>query len=399
MYVDHAATTPVRAEVLAAMLPYFSEEWGNPSSLYGPGRRAAQAVLRARETLADIFGCAREEIVFTGSGSEGANLAIKGVALAAAAQGKRHLITSRVEHHAVLDTCRWLATNTGCQLTEIEVDEFGSIDLEHLERAITDQTALVSVMYANNEVGTVQPIAEVVRIAHARGVPVHTDAVQAAGHLALDVDMLGVDLLSIAAHKFYGPKGVGALYVRRGTRLLPQTQGGGQERGRRSGTENVAGAVGMAEALALAQDERAALGPNLQAMSSRLLAELPERIARCRATGHPSKRLPGHASFVFEGVEIAPILLGLDRRDIWASSGSACTSRSSEPSHVLIAMGTPREWVFGALRLTFGIDNSPTDVDALLAAIPELIAAARPRGATSSTNGSPSGEALVRSVV
>src|SRR5438034_75762 len=188
MYVDHAATTPVRAEVLAAMLPYFSEEWGNPSSLYGPGRRAAQAVVRARNTLADIFGCTREEIVFTGSGSEGANLAIKGVALAAAASGKRHLITSRVEHHAVLDTCRWLASNAGFHLTEIEVDEFGQLDLDHLARAMTDQTALVSIMYANNEVGTIQPIADVVRIAHARGVPVHTDAVQAAGHLPLDVE-------------------------------------------------------------------------------------------------------------------------------------------------------------------------------------------------------------------
>ena len=379
MYVDHAATTPVRAEVLAAMLPYFAQEWGNPSSLYGPGRRAAQAVLRARETLADIFGCSREEIVFTGSGSEGSNLAIKGVALAAAASGKRHLITTRIEHHAVLDTCRWLATNAGFRLTEIDVDQLGSLDLDQLERALTDQTALVSVMYANNEVGTVQPIEAVVRIAHKRGVPVHTDAVQAAGHLELDVDALGVDLMSVAAHKFYGPKGVGALYVRRGTRLLPQTQGGGQERGRRSGTENVAGVVGMAEALALAQDERAVLAPKLQAMSRRVLAELPDRVAGCQVTGHPTRRLPGHASFVIEGVEIAPILLGLDRYDIWASSGSACTSRSSEPSHVLVAMGLAREWVFGGLRLTFGRDNNEADVDALLEAIPPLVIEARPR--------------------
>ena len=384
MYVDHAATTPVRPEVLAAMLPYFADEWGNPSSVYGPGRRAAQAITRARDTLADIFDCAREEIVFTGSGSEGANLAIKGVAQAAALDGKRHLITSRVEHHAVLDTCRWLAKFAGFNLTEIEVDEHGTLDLDQLEREITSQTALVSIMYANNEVGTIQPIQDVVRIAHERGVPVHTDAVQAAGHLSLDVEALGVDLMSIAAHKFYGPKAVGALYIRRGTRLLPQTQGGGQERGRRSGTENVAGAVGMAEALARAQDERASTSPRLRELSSRMLRELPRRVAGCRVTGHPTRRLPGHASFVFDGIEIAPVLLGLDRHDIWASSGSACTSASSEPSHVLVAMGLSREWVFGALRLTFGIENTAADVDALLEAIPPLVASARPAMAAAS---------------
>ena len=377
MYVDHAATTPVRQQVLAAMLPYFAEQWGNPSSLYAPGRRSAQAVARAREIVADVFDCAREEIVFTGSGSEGANLAIKGVAEATALAGKRHLITSSVEHHAVLDACRWLARFGGFELTEIEVDQHGRIDLDQLERSITDQTALVSVMYANNEVGTIQPIRDVVRIAHARGVPVHTDAVQAAGHLSLDVEDLGVDLMSIAAHKFYGPKGVGALYVRRGTRLLPQVQGGGQERGRRSGTENVPGVVGLAEALALAQDERSSVGPRLRALSERLIAELPQRVPGCRVTGHPSDRLPGHASFVFEDVEIAPVLLGLDQRDIWASSGSACTSGSSEPSHVLLAMGLSREWVYGALRLTFGLQNTAEDVDALLEAVPPLVMAAR----------------------
>jgi cysteine desulfurase len=386
MYVDHAATTPVRPEVLAAMLPYLSEGWGNPSSVYGPGRRAAQAVTAARETVAEIFGCSREEVVFTGSGSEGANLAIKGVAMAAQTSskaGKPHLVTSRVEHHAVLDTCRWLATHAGFDLTEIDVDELGVIDLGRLERSITDRTVLVSVMYANNEVGSLQPLREAVRIAHARGVPVHTDAVQAAGHLSLDVESLGVDLMSIAAHKFYGPKGVGALYVRQGTRLLPQTQGGGQERGRRSGTENVAGVVGLAEALALAQDERACLGPRIQAMSGRLLAELPRRVADCRVTGHSSDRLPGHASFVFEGIEIAPILVGLDRRDVWASSGSACMSASSEPSHVLVAMGVTREWVYGALRLTFGKDNTPADVDTLLEVIPPLIAQVRAKSLVS----------------
>jgi cysteine desulfurase len=379
MYVDHAATTPVRPEVLAAMLPYFSQEWGNPSSLYGPGRRAARALEQARATVADIFGCTTQEIVFTGSGSEGANLAIKGVAMAARQAGKRHLITSRVEHHAVIDTCRWLATHAGFDLTELEVNQFGEVDLDQLERSITEHTALVSVMYANNEVGTIQPLQDVVRIAHARGVPVHTDAVQAAGHLPVDVEVLGVDLLSIAAHKFYGPKGVGALYIRRGTRMLPQTQGGGQERGRRSGTENVAGVVGLAEGLALAQDNRSSSGPRLDALSSRMLAELPRRVADCQVTGHPTHRLPGHASFIFKDIEIASVLLGLDRHDMWASSGSACTSASSEPSHVLVGMGVAREWVFGALRLTFGLDNMPADVDALLEAIPPLVVAARPR--------------------
>src|SRR5579864_4454067 len=363
MYVDHAATTPVRPEVLAAMLPYFAEEWGNPSSIYGPGRRAAQAVRRARGTLADILGCAREEIVFTGSGSEGANLAIKGVAMSAAREGKRHLITTRVEHHAVLDTCRWLARFHGFSLTELEVDEFGRVDLDHLERSITPETALVSVMYANNEVGTVQPLRQAAEIAHARGVPVHTDAVQAAAHLPLDVELLGVDLLSIAAHKFYGPKGVGALYIRSGTQLLPQTQGGGQERGRRSGTENVAGVIGMAEALALAQDERPISSPRLVSLSRRLLQELPARVAGCRVTGDPTDRLPGHASFVFQNVEIAPVLVGLDEREIFASSGSACMSASTEPSHVLVAMGIPRDYLFGALRITFGASNTADDVD------------------------------------
>jgi len=383
LYVDHAATTPVRPEVLAAMLPYFAEEWGNPSSMYGPGRRAAQAVSRARDTVADILDCAREEIVFTGSGSEGANLAIKGVAMAAARTGKRHVVTSRIEHHAVLDTCRWLAKYEGFELTEIDVDECGGIDLDHLERSITDRTALVSVTYANNEVGTLQPLQDVVRISHARNVPVHTDAVQAAAHLSLDVEALGVDLLSIAAHKFYGPKGVGALFVRRGTRLLPQTQGGGQERGRRSGTENVAAVVGLAEALALAQDERTTVDQRLRTLSSRLIAELPRRVDGCRVTGHPTNRLAGHASFVFEGIEIAPLLLRLDKQDIWASSGSACMSASSEPSHVLLAMGFSRDWVFGALRLTFGLSNTAADADELLRAIPPLVEAVRTRAPAS----------------
>ena len=376
VYVDHGATTPVRPEVLEAMLPYLREQWGNPSSLYGPGRRARQALDQARHSVADLLGCRSEEVIFTGSGSEGANLAIKGVSLAAPPY-RRQVITSRVEHHAVLESCEELRTLHGFEVTYLDVDEYGLVRLDHLEREISDRTALVSVMYANNEVGTVQPIQDVARIAHARGVPVHTDAVQAAGALSLDVDTLGVDLLSIAGHKLYAPKGIGALYVRRGVRLLPQIRGGGQEHGRRAGTENVASIVGLATALTLAQAERAPTGSRLWRLASRLLRELPARVPDCRVTGHPRARLPNHASFAFGGVEIAPILVGLDRQEIWASSGSACTSSSSEPSHVLVAMGLPRSHLFGALRLTLGIENGPADVDRLLEVIPPLVAGAR----------------------
>jgi len=376
VYVDHAATTPVRPEVLEAMLPHLREQWGNPSSLYGPGRRARQAVEQARRSIGAILGCATDEIVFTGSGSEGANLAIKGVALAAPAH-RRQIITSRVEHHAVLESCEELARVHGRELILLDVDEHGMVRLDQLERVVSERTALVSVMYANNEVGTIQPIREVARIAHARGVPVHTDAVQAAGALSLEVDDLGVDLLSIAGHKLYAPKGVGMLYVRRGTRLLPQIRGGGQERGRRSGTENVAGIVALGTALGLAQAERELTNQRLWALTNRLLAELPARVPDCRVTGHPGCRLPNHASFAFGQAEIAPVLVGLDRQEIWASSGSACTSASSEPSHVLVAMGMPRSHLFGALRLTLGLENTPADVDRLLEVIPPLVAGAQ----------------------
>jgi cysteine desulfurase len=376
MYVDHAATTPVRPEVLDAMLPYLREQWGNPSSLYGPGRQARQAVEGARRAIGEILGCSSDEIVFTGSGSEGANLAIKGVAFAAPAH-RRQVITSRVEHHAVLESCDELARVHGFELTLLDADEHGAVRLDQLERTISERTALVSVMYANNEVGTIQPIQEVAQIAHAHGVPVHTDAVQAAGALPLEVQSLGVDLLSMAGHKLYAPKGVGALYVRRGTRMLPQIRGGGQERGRRSGTENVASIVGLGTALTLAQAEREAANQRLWQLASRLLRELPSLVPDCRVTGHPQHRLPNHASFAFGQAEIAPVLVGLDRQEIYASSGSACTSASSEPSHVLVAMGVPRSHLFGALRLTLGLENTPADVERLLAAIPPLVANAR----------------------
>lgn len=379
MYVDHAATTAVRPEVLAAMLPYFSEVWGNPSSLNGPGRQAARAVSDARQTIADVLACSPDEIVFTGSGSEGANLAIKGVALAALRSGKRHLVTSRVEHHAVLEACRWLVANAGFTLTEIDVDSDGRVSLAQVEQAVSDRTALVSVMLANNEVGTLQPLAEIVRIAHARGVPVHTDAVQAPATLSIDVHALGVDLLSIAGHKVYGPKGVGALYVRRGTRLVPQVHGGGQERQRRAGTENVAGIVGLARALDLADSERATVAPRLTRLGERLLEEIPSKSEACRVTGpaQVAARVPGHLSFAFADIESATLLLSLDARDIWASSGSACTSRASKPSHVLQALGLDQRWLFGALRVTLGRDSTDADVDVLVDVVPRLVRAAR----------------------
>jgi cysteine desulfurase len=371
MYVDHAATTPLRPEVLEAMLPYLRQEFGNPSSLHAPGRRAAQAVRQARLDLAELLGCAPEELVFTASGSEGANLAIRGAAHAA---GRGRVVTSRIDHPAALETCRRLP---GLSCVEVDVDANGTIDLEQLERAVDDDTVLVSIGYANNEVGTIQPLQDVVRIAHARGALIHTDAVQAAGLLPLDVDALGVDFVSIAAHKFYGPKGVGVLFARAGTRLSPQILGGGQERGRRSGTENVAGVVGMAVALSLAYSQLPETRAQLRALAGRLLEELTERVAGCRVTGHPTQRLPGHASFAFNDIEIASVLIGLDKQDIYASSGSACTSRSTEPSHVLVAMGVPREALFGALRLSFGLGNTSADVNVLLDAIPPLVAAAR----------------------
>ncbi len=358
------------------MLPHFSETWGNPSSLHSPGQHARRAVDEARRSVARCLACAAEEVVFTGSGTEAANLAIKGVALAAS-PNRRRVVTSRVEHHAVLDTCHWLQEARGFEIVYVDVDREGTVDLEQLERAVDERTALVSIMYANNEVGTIQPVEQIARIAHARGAPVHTDAVQAAGSLSIDVDRLGVDLLSISAHKFYGPKGIGALYVRRGTRLQPQVHGGGQERGRRSGTENVPSIVGMARALELAQEERERSTERLRPMAARLLHELPQAVPGCRVTGHPHQRLAYHASFAFDEVEIAPILLGLDRLGIWASSGSACTSASSEPSHVLAAMGVPRSALFGALRVTFGRENVPGDVDRLLEVIPPLMARAR----------------------
>ncbi len=370
IYLDHAATTPLDRRVLDAMLPYLTTEYGNASSIYTLGRHAMQAIDSAREQVADILGCRPTEIAFTGCGSESDNLAIKGIAFAAQRKGN-HIITSSIEHHAVLHTCQYLE-RFGFKTTYLPVDSYGRVNPEDVARAITDQTILVSIMYANNEVGTIEPVAEIGHICRARNVPFHIDAVQAGGALPLDISALNADLLSLSAHKFYGPKGVGMLYVRQGVRILPQLQGGSQERGRRAGTENVAGIVGAAAALRLAYEELPQVMPRITALRDRLI-EGVLTIPGSHLTGHPTERLPNNASFCFEGVEGESILLSLDLLGIAASTGSACTSGSMDPSHVLLAMGLPVELAHGSLRLTLGKDNTGEDVDTVLAALPGII--------------------------
>jgi len=370
IYLDHAATTALDARVLEAMLPYFTTEYGNASSIYTLGRHAMQAVDSAREEVADILGCRPTEVTFTGNGSESDNLAIKGVAFTSQKKGN-HIITSPIEHHAVLHTCQYLE-RFGFKTTYVPVDGYGRVDPDDVGRAISDQTVLVSIMYANNEIGTIEPIAEIGRICRARKIPFHVDAVQAGGSLPIDARELNVDLLSLSAHKFYGPKGVGILYARQGVRLLPQLQGGSQERGKRAGTENVAGIVGAATALRLAYEDLPQVMPRIIALRDRLIAGIVP-IPGSQLTGHPTERLPNNASFVFEGIEGESILLNLDLLGIAASTGSACTSGSVDPSHVLLAMHLPVELAHGSLRLTLGKDNTDEDVATLLAALPGIV--------------------------
>ncbi|HVU68890.1 MAG TPA: cysteine desulfurase NifS [Ktedonobacteraceae bacterium] len=374
IYLDHAATTALDRRVLEAMIPYFTTEYGNASSIYTLGRHAMQAIDGAREQVADILNCRPTEVIFTGGGSESDNLALKGLAFTAQKKGK-HLITTPIEHHAVLHTCHYLE-RFGFNTTYLPVDRYGRVDPDEVARAITDQTILVSVMYANNEVGTIEPIAEIGRICRARKVAFHVDAVQAAGSLPLDVTALNVDLLSLSAHKFYGPKGVGMLYQRQGVRLLPQLQGGSQERGKRAGTENVAGIVGAATALRLAYEDLPETQPRIQALRDRLIAGVLE-LPGSALSGHPSERLPNNASFVFAGIEGESILLSLDLLGFAASTGSACTSGSVDPSHVLLAMGFPEEQLRGSLRLTLGKENTAEDVEAFLTALPGILAKLR----------------------
>jgi len=374
IYLDHAATTAVDPRVVEAMQPYWTERYGNASSIYSLGREAAQAIASARATVADILHCEPKEIIFTSCGSESDNLALRGVAFARRHRGKgNHIITSSIEHHAVGHTCEQLEKYFDFEVTYLPVDEYAMVDPDEVRRAIRDDTVLISVMTANNEVGTIQPIAEIGRIARERGIPFHTDAVQAGGTLPLDVNELHVDLLSLSAHKFYGPKGVGVLYVRKGTPLLPMQTGGAHERKRRAGTENVAGIVGLATALKLAYDHAAENNARIAALRERLIQGVLESIPDARLTGHPTQRLPNNASFVFNYIEGESILINLDLLGICASSGSACTSASLEPSHVLLAMGIPAEVAHGSLRLTLGRENTEGDVDYVLQVLPGIV--------------------------
>lgn len=375
IYMDHAATTPVRPEVLEAMLPYFSQKYGNPSSVYGLAQEARQAVENARATVAQVLGSNPREVIFTSGGTESDNAAIKGAAFALRDQGK-HIITSSVEHHAVLETCRYLE-KFGFDVTYLPVDKYGLVKVDELEKALTPTTILVSIMYANNEVGTIEPIAEIGRMlkerAGERKVLFHTDAVQAAGVLDLDVNKLGVDLLSLAAHKFYGPKGMGVLYLRRGTAFLSQQQGGSQERNRRAGTEDVAGIVGTGAALKLAAEQMDSYNQHCSRLRDSLIQGVLERVDQAFLTGHPTLRLPNNASFLFEYIEGESILLHLDMEGIAASSGSACTSASLEPSHVLTSMGIPEVVAHGSVRFSLGWENTKEDVDHVLSTLPPTV--------------------------
>jgi len=376
IYLDHAATTAVDPRVVEAMLPYFTKCYGNPSSVHHKGREAQQALEEARATVAEILGCEPREVVFTSCGTESDNLAIRGVAFAARyRKGVEypHIITSPIEHHAVSHTCEQLEKVFGCKVTYLPVDEHGLVSPADLERAIQPNTVLVSIMYANNEVGTIEPLAELTAVARAHDIPFHTDAVQAGGSLDLNVDRLGVDLLSLSAHKFYGPKGVGALYQRQGTAVLPLQTGGAHEGNRRAGTESVPYIVGLARALELSQVGQAEENARLTRLRDRLIAGVLERIPYARLTGHPTRRLSNSTSFAFEFVEGEGILLLLDAEGICGSSGSACTSAEVEPSHVLTAMGVPREMAHGSLRLTLGRENTDADVDRVLEVLPPIV--------------------------
>ncbi len=375
IYMDHAATTSVHPKVLESMLPYFSQIYGNPSSIYSIAQEARKALDEARANVSSVFGCKPGEVIFTSGGSESDNAALKGAAFALKKEGN-HIITSAIEHHAVLHTCHDLE-EFGFKVTYLPVDRLGLVSAADLEKAITDKTILVSIMLANNEIGTIEPVAEFARLVKAkakqRKIVFHTDAVQGVGALDLDVNKLGVDMLSLSAHKFQGPKGVGILYMRKGTPFVPQQTGGAQENSRRAGTENIPGIVGTAVALKMAADNRESNSRYCQGLRERLFDGIMSRIGEVYLNGHPAQRLPNNLNLSFQYVEGESILLHLDLLGIAASSGSACTTGSNDPSHVLVATRLPEELAHGSLRFTVGTDNTDEDVDYVLSVLPGIV--------------------------
>ncbi len=372
-YLDFAATTPVDERVIAVMLPYFREIFGNPSSVHFYGQQAEEVLEEARRTVAALLHARAEEITFTACGTESDNLALRGVAWAQSKKGYKHILISPVEHHAVLHTAHQLADLNGFEVEELPVDGYGRVDPEDVAAFIRPDTALVSVIYANNEIGTINPIASIGAVCRDHGVPFHSDAVQAAAHLPMNVVADQVDLLALGAHKFYGPKGVGVLYVRRGTPIIGTMTGGKQENNLRAGTHNIPYIAGLAEAFRLAQTELQERSSRLISLRDHLIGTVLEEIPRVRLTGHPSERLPNHASFVFEGVDGNTLLQMLDASGFACSSGSACKTGNPQPSEVLTAIGLSRSWALGSLRVTLGQTTTPEDVDRFLRVLPELV--------------------------
>jgi cysteine desulfurase len=374
IYLDYAATTPVDGRVLEAMLPYFSTYFGNTSSIHTFGQQAEAALETSRQILAEGLNCQPGEVIFTSCGSESDNLALRGAALAA--RGKRcadHILISPVEHHAVLRTAQQLARVHGFEVEYLPVDEFGRVNPQEVASRLRLSTAVVSVIYANNEIGTINSIAEIGAVCRERGIPFHSDAVQAAAYLPVDVQALNVDLLALGAHKFYGPKGVGALYVRNGTPILPVLTGGSQESSLRAGTHNTPYIVGMAEAFRLAQQERDQRSAQVQPLRDRVIGQVLDEIPDSQLSGHPEQRLPNHASFVFKGVDGNALLMALDVAGFACSSGSACKTGDPQPSEVLTSLGFTPEWALGSLRVTLGVGTTAEQVDSFLNRLPELI--------------------------
>jgi cysteine desulfurase len=369
--MDHSATTFVKPEVLESMIPYFTKHFGNPSSIYSIANDSKKVIDAARVQTAKALGADPDEIYFTSGGSESDNWAIKGVALANRKRGN-HIITTQIEHHAVLHTCQFLERE-GFDVTYLSVDQYGLVDPSELEKAITEKTILVSIMYANNEIGTIEPVAELGAIARKHKVYFHTDAVQVIGNIPIDVKAQNIDMLSLSAHKFYGPKGIGALYIKKGVRIENLIHGGGQERRRRAGTENIAGIVGLGKAIEMATSDIPGHNTKIRSMRDRLIKGVLEKIPHARLNGHPEKRLPGNFNVSFEFIEGESMLLWLDDEGICASTGSACTSGSLEPSHVLLATGLPVEISHGSLRLSLGDANTIEDVDFVLEVLPKVV--------------------------